>query len=164
MFLLWVKCWDLFFVFNPGKLQEVTEKEIKGAAYSMLEFNGKLLTSINSVVGIKLVPCLYPIKNTDRLWLYHSRDFVVQICRHASRLTRECNSVCTLAHIYCFRQIIAGDIARGCPSLHTRSYLHLSQTERPVSGVIHDARSVTSDLQAWYVLVYCWFDAELNSC
>ncbi|XP_038067172.1 DNA damage-binding protein 1-like [Patiria miniata] len=40
------------FQYSDGKLQEVTEKEIKGAAYSILEFNGKLLTSINSVVRL----------------------------------------------------------------------------------------------------------------
>ncbi len=40
------------FQYSDGKLQEVTEKEIKGAAFSMLEFNGKLLTSINSLVRL----------------------------------------------------------------------------------------------------------------
>lgn len=34
----------------PGKLQTVAEKEVKGAVYSMVEFNGKLLASINSTV------------------------------------------------------------------------------------------------------------------
>ena len=34
-----------------GKLSQVAEKEIKGAAYSMQEFNGKLLASINSSVS-----------------------------------------------------------------------------------------------------------------
>ncbi len=35
----------------PGKLQTVAEKEVKGAVYSMVEFNGKLLASINSTVS-----------------------------------------------------------------------------------------------------------------
>lgn len=35
---------------SPGKLQTVAEKEVKGAVYSMVEFNGKLLASINSTV------------------------------------------------------------------------------------------------------------------
>jgi len=34
-----------------GKLQSLAEKEVKGAVYSMVEFNGKLLASINSTVG-----------------------------------------------------------------------------------------------------------------
>ena len=34
-----------------GKLSQVAEKEIKGAAYSMQDFNGKLLASINSSVS-----------------------------------------------------------------------------------------------------------------
>lgn len=34
-----------------GKLQTVAEKEVKGAVYSMVEFNGKLLASINSTVS-----------------------------------------------------------------------------------------------------------------
>lgn len=37
--------------FIPGKLQSLAEKEVKGAVYSMVEFNGKLLASINSTVG-----------------------------------------------------------------------------------------------------------------
>ena len=36
----------------PGKLAQVAEKEIKGAAYTLVEFNGKLLASINSTVRI----------------------------------------------------------------------------------------------------------------
>lgn len=35
-----------------GKLQTVAEKEVKGAVYSMVEFNGKLLASINSTVSV----------------------------------------------------------------------------------------------------------------
>ena len=38
-----------------GKLSQVGEKEIKGAAYSMQEFNGKLLASINSSVSTTAV-------------------------------------------------------------------------------------------------------------
>lgn len=34
-----------------GKLNQVAEKDIKGAAYSLVEFNGKLLASINSTVS-----------------------------------------------------------------------------------------------------------------
>lgn len=37
--------------FPAGKLQTVAEKEVKGAVYSMVEFNGKLLASINSTVS-----------------------------------------------------------------------------------------------------------------
>ncbi|NXJ72732.1 DDB1 protein, partial [Rostratula benghalensis] len=35
-----------------GKLQSLAEKEVKGAVYSMVEFNGKLLASINSTVRL----------------------------------------------------------------------------------------------------------------
>lgn len=38
-------------LFPAGKLQTVAEKEVKGAVYSMVEFNGKLLASINSTVS-----------------------------------------------------------------------------------------------------------------
>ena len=34
-----------------GKLNQVAEEEIAGAAYTLLEFNGKLLASINSTVS-----------------------------------------------------------------------------------------------------------------
>uniref|UniRef100_A0A8C4I3W6 DNA damage-binding protein 1 n=1 Tax=Dicentrarchus labrax TaxID=13489 RepID=A0A8C4I3W6_DICLA len=39
-------------LFPAGKLQTVAEKEVKGAVYSMVEFNGKLLASINSTVRL----------------------------------------------------------------------------------------------------------------
>nr|XP_054761206.1 DNA damage-binding protein 1-like [Lytechinus pictus] len=39
------------FQYIDGKLQEIAEKEIKGAPYSLVEFNGKLLASVNSVVS-----------------------------------------------------------------------------------------------------------------
>uniref|UniRef100_A0A4X2K4G4 Damage specific DNA binding protein 1 n=1 Tax=Vombatus ursinus TaxID=29139 RepID=A0A4X2K4G4_VOMUR len=39
-------------VSSLGKLQTVAEKEVKGAVYSMVEFNGKLLASINSTVRL----------------------------------------------------------------------------------------------------------------
>ena len=48
----------LLFVLSTGKLVQVGEKEIKGAAYSLAEFNGKLLASINSTVSIYLLKYL----------------------------------------------------------------------------------------------------------
>lgn len=40
------------FQWVDGKLEHVAEQEIKGAPYSMLEFNGKLLASVNSTVRL----------------------------------------------------------------------------------------------------------------
>lgn len=42
----------LIFHFHDSKLTQVAEKEIKGACYSLVEFNGKLLASINSTVRL----------------------------------------------------------------------------------------------------------------
>ncbi|XP_025085056.1 DNA damage-binding protein 1-like [Pomacea canaliculata] len=42
----------IVFHYAEGKVTQVGEKEIKGAAYSMAEFNGKLLASINSSVRL----------------------------------------------------------------------------------------------------------------
>ncbi|VEN37337.1 unnamed protein product [Callosobruchus maculatus] len=42
----------LVFHWNDNKLTQVSEKEIKGACYSLCEFNGKLLASINSTVRL----------------------------------------------------------------------------------------------------------------
>jgi len=42
----------LMFQYADGKLTQVAEKEIRGAAYSLVEFNGKLLASINSTVRL----------------------------------------------------------------------------------------------------------------
>lgn len=40
----------IIFHYQDGKLNQVAEKEIKGACYSLVQFNGKLLASINSTV------------------------------------------------------------------------------------------------------------------
>lgn len=42
----------IMFHWNDNKLTPVSEKEIKGACYSLAEFNGKLLASINSTVRL----------------------------------------------------------------------------------------------------------------
>ncbi|KAK2188211.1 hypothetical protein NP493_140g03066 [Ridgeia piscesae] len=42
----------IIFLYTDGKLSQVAEKEIKGAAYTLVEFNGKLLASINSTVRL----------------------------------------------------------------------------------------------------------------
>lgn len=42
----------ILYHFNEGKLTQVTEKEVKGAVYSLGEFNGKVLASINSTVRL----------------------------------------------------------------------------------------------------------------
>ncbi|XP_050293342.1 DNA damage-binding protein 1 [Anthonomus grandis grandis] len=42
----------LVFQWNENKLVQILEKEIKGACYSLSEFNGKLLASINSTVRL----------------------------------------------------------------------------------------------------------------
>ncbi|CAL4129658.1 unnamed protein product [Meganyctiphanes norvegica] len=42
----------ILFSFHDGKLQQVAEKEIKGACYSLCEFQGKLLASISSTVRL----------------------------------------------------------------------------------------------------------------
>ncbi|KAK7098349.1 DNA damage-binding protein 1-like isoform X2 [Littorina saxatilis] len=42
----------MIFHYSEGKLTQLAEKEIKGAPYSMQDFNGKLLASINSSVRL----------------------------------------------------------------------------------------------------------------
>lgn len=42
----------IIYHYSEGKLQQVAEKEIKGACYSLVEFNGKVLASINSTVRL----------------------------------------------------------------------------------------------------------------
>lgn len=42
----------IIYHYSDGKLQQVAEKEIKGACYSLVEFNGKVLASINSTVRL----------------------------------------------------------------------------------------------------------------
>lgn len=42
----------IIYHFSDGKLQQVAEKEMKGAVYALAEFNGKVLASINSTVRL----------------------------------------------------------------------------------------------------------------
>ncbi|XP_026318053.1 DNA damage-binding protein 1 [Hyposmocoma kahamanoa] len=42
----------LLFQWSEGKLSQVAEKEIKGGCYTLVQFNGKLLASINSTVRL----------------------------------------------------------------------------------------------------------------
>lgn len=42
----------IIFHYTDGKLTQIADKEIKGAAYSLCEFNGKLLASVNSTVRL----------------------------------------------------------------------------------------------------------------
>lgn len=75
----------IVFHFHEGKLNQVAEEEITGAAYTLLEFNGKLLASINSTVRLfewrtaekelKLECCHY--NNIIALYLKTKGDFVL---------------------------------------------------------------------------------------
>lgn len=42
----------IIYHYTDGKLIQVAEKEIKGACYSLVEFNGKVLATINSTVRL----------------------------------------------------------------------------------------------------------------
>ena len=79
-----------------------------------------LCFKIKCISKQRLVPRLYPIKKRDRLRPYHPKDFigyvVPKVCWHA------------------------------LPSHQPRSKLNLRKTWWPVTGVIHEAQSVTSDL------------------
>lgn len=42
----------VIFQYSDGKLTQVTEKEVKGGVYALVEFNGKVLATINSTVRL----------------------------------------------------------------------------------------------------------------
>ncbi|XP_033123862.1 DNA damage-binding protein 1-like [Anneissia japonica] len=73
----------LVFQWSDGKLLQVAAKDIKGAAYTLLEFNGKLLASINSYVVLYnwidhelRMECTH-INNVIALYLKAKGDFVL---------------------------------------------------------------------------------------
>ncbi|KAL3841910.1 hypothetical protein ACJMK2_019999 [Sinanodonta woodiana] len=74
----------IVFHYHDGKLVQVAEKEIKGAAYTILEFNGKLLASINSTVRLfewtaekeLRLECSY-FNNIIALYLKTKGDFIL---------------------------------------------------------------------------------------
>lgn len=60
------KCCSIISNLFIGKLTQVAEKEVKGACYSLLEFNGKLLASINSTVSLSI--CWVGINSVVPCW------------------------------------------------------------------------------------------------
>ncbi|KAK3102365.1 hypothetical protein FSP39_010832 [Pinctada imbricata] len=74
----------LVFQFQDGKLNQVAEKDIKGAAYTLLDFNGKLLASINSTVRLfewtaekeLRLECSY-FNNIVALYMKSKGDFIL---------------------------------------------------------------------------------------
>lgn len=50
-FVSWAPYNSVVGTFVSGKLVQVAEKEVKGAVYSLVEFNGKVLAGINSTVS-----------------------------------------------------------------------------------------------------------------
>ncbi|CAL1299313.1 unnamed protein product [Larinioides sclopetarius] len=74
----------VIFMWKDGKLQQIAEKEIKGAPYTMVEFNRKLLAAINSTVRLyEWTPerelhneCSY-FNNIIALYLKTKGDFIL---------------------------------------------------------------------------------------
>ena len=53
-------CCFIYFIVSisfltPGKLTQVAEREVKGAVYSLVEFNGKIVAGINSTVYVHIL-------------------------------------------------------------------------------------------------------------
>uniref|UniRef100_A0A8B9NMW5 DNA damage-binding protein 1 n=1 Tax=Accipiter nisus TaxID=211598 RepID=A0A8B9NMW5_9AVES len=76
------------FHYSDGKLQSLAEKEVKGAVYSMVEFNGKLLASINSTVGLLQVPdlfweCISGLEAAPAVWMSATSLISVRECVRA---------------------------------------------------------------------------------
>ncbi|KXJ10807.1 DNA damage-binding protein 1a [Exaiptasia diaphana] len=74
----------LLFQINDGKLIQIAEKEVKGAVYTLVEFNGKVLAGINSNVGIfewtadkELRPECWYYDNILALYLKTKGDFIL---------------------------------------------------------------------------------------
>jgi hypothetical protein len=70
----------LMFQYQDGKLHQVAEKEIKGACYSLVEFNGRLLASINSTVRQQLRPIACPSCTLSPAVTHSVRQEPSQIC------------------------------------------------------------------------------------
>lgn len=74
----------ILFHLAEGKLTQIAEKEVKGAVYSLAEFNGKILAGINSTVSVfewiadgeLKVECSYH-NNVLALYLKSKGDFVL---------------------------------------------------------------------------------------
>uniref|UniRef100_A0A8C0AN56 DNA damage-binding protein 1 n=1 Tax=Buteo japonicus TaxID=224669 RepID=A0A8C0AN56_9AVES len=66
------------FHYSDGKLQSLAEKEVKGAVYSMVEFNGKLLASINTLwMSKELRTECNHYNNIMALYLKTKGDFIL---------------------------------------------------------------------------------------
>ena len=74
----------IVFQWSEGKLLTIVEKEIKGAPYCLTGFNGKLLSSVNSLVRIfdwtpqrDLHVELSYLNDTKALYLKYKGDFIL---------------------------------------------------------------------------------------
>jgi DNA damage-binding protein 1 len=74
----------IVFLFEDQKVKQISEREIKGACYCLIEFNGKLLAAINSTVRLfewtaekelRLVSSHF--NNIKALYLKSKGDFII---------------------------------------------------------------------------------------
>lgn len=68
----------MYVCLSPDKLMLVAQKEVKGAVYSLCEFNGKVLASINNTVSCAWLVCNTTATNTVRVRSYHDVVFNVK--------------------------------------------------------------------------------------
>ncbi|CAI9167004.1 unnamed protein product [Rangifer tarandus platyrhynchus] len=116
------------FQYSDGKLQTVAEKEVKGAVYSMVEFNGKLLASINSTV---------------RLYEWTTEK----------ELRTECNHYNNIMALYLKTKgdfILVGDLMR---SVLLLAYKPMEGNFEELSAPFASLGLVTSLSESWYNLL-----------
>lgn len=116
--------------FIPGKLQSLAEKEVKGAVYSMVEFNGKLLASINSTVGLLQVPDLFwerisELEAAPAVWMSATSPISVGECVLAGVCVRAGSELCPFLQVRLYEWTAEKELRTECNHYNNIMALYL---------------------------------------
>ncbi|XP_068761921.1 DNA damage-binding protein 1-like [Montipora capricornis] len=142
----------LLFQLLEGKLVQIAEKEVKGAVYSLVEFNGKVLAGINSTVSIYewtadkelRVECSF-LNNILALYLKSKGDFILvgDLMRSMTLLAYKSmeGSLEEIAHDYSPNWMVAVEIIDDDTFLGAGNSFNLFTCQKDSGSAADDDRS-----------------------
>ncbi|CAH3106628.1 unnamed protein product [Pocillopora meandrina] len=142
----------ILFQLLEGKLVQVADKEVKGAVYSLVEFNGKVLAGINSTVSIYewtadkelRVECSF-LNNILALYLKSKGDFILvgDLMRSMTLLTYKAmeGSLEEIAHDYSPNWMTAVEILDDDTFLGAENSFNLFTCQKDSGSAADDDRS-----------------------
>lgn len=146
----------ILFQLLEGKLVQVAEKEVKGAVYSLVEFNGKVLAGINSTVNIYewtadkelRLECQF-LNNILALFLKSKGDFILvgDLMRSMTLLAYKSmeGSLEEIAHDYSPNWMTAVEILDDDTFLGAENSFNLFTCQKDSGAAADDDRSYLQD-------------------